>query len=246
MLCRCRPAPPPLRDGAEVGVLLIVDVLEAERDEDTRRRVRGGKGVTPALPTAGRRASSADPAAVVWTGPAEIPAGWGPCVVTIGVFDGVHRGHARPIERSNGRTIERSNDRTIEQANDRTGPPARPPGRHDHLRSASRHRRRAGPGHRDAVHPAATGRTGPHPRDRRRPRPGIHPAAGPDPRGRLRPPRPRRRPARPRGRGRRRIPVRSRRPGRSRRAPRPSAGGTASPPRASTSCTTPTSAARPP
>ncbi|WP_214366112.1 adenylyltransferase/cytidyltransferase family protein [Pseudonocardia sp. H11422] len=38
--------------------------------------------------------------APLWQGLEEIPAGRGPCVVTVGVFDGLHRGHARVIEQA--------------------------------------------------------------------------------------------------------------------------------------------------
>ncbi|BBG00098.1 MULTISPECIES: adenylyltransferase/cytidyltransferase family protein [Pseudonocardia] len=43
-----------------------------------------------------------DPERAYWYGPREIPWSWGRSVVTLGVFDGLHRGHARLL----GRAVE--------------------------------------------------------------------------------------------------------------------------------------------
>lgn len=40
----------------------------------------------------------AEAAAPLWQGVGEVPGGFGPCVATLGVFDGLHRGHIRLVE----------------------------------------------------------------------------------------------------------------------------------------------------
>ncbi|WP_236791746.1 bifunctional riboflavin kinase/FAD synthetase [Amycolatopsis sp. GM8] len=44
-----------------------------------------------------------------WRGLEDLPGGWGRCVVTIGVFDGVHRGHQALI----GKTVEIAKNRNL-------------------------------------------------------------------------------------------------------------------------------------
>jgi riboflavin kinase/FMN adenylyltransferase len=47
--------------------------------------------------------------APLWRGLDEVPPNWGPCVVTIGVFDGIHRGHAQVL----GRAVELARERSV-------------------------------------------------------------------------------------------------------------------------------------
>jgi riboflavin kinase/FMN adenylyltransferase len=44
-----------------------------------------------------------------WNGLVDVPSDWGACVATIGVFDGVHRGHQRVV----GRAVEIARERDL-------------------------------------------------------------------------------------------------------------------------------------
>ena len=150
-----RPLPPSGVAGA-VGVFdPAAEVLALV--EDSR-----GAGAAPAGRAATRPDRTSGQAGHVqrWRGLSAAPTGWGRCVVTIGVYDGVHRGHRQII----GRAVERA----------RGGRAAL---RRPHLRSASqrgpapRHRtRRCSPA---AVQGGAAGGA----RRRRAVRASVHPAS---------------------------------------------------------------------
>jgi riboflavin kinase/FMN adenylyltransferase len=74
-----------------------------------------------------------------WHGLAEVPSGWGQCVATIGVFDGVHRGHQRVMARA-GEIARSRNLPVVVITFDRHPDEVVRPGSHPPFLTTSRHR----------------------------------------------------------------------------------------------------------
>ena len=74
-----------------------------------------------------------------WQGLAEVPPDWGQCVATIGVFDGVHRGHQRVMARA-GEIARSSNQPVVVITFDRHPDEVVRPGSHPRFLTTSRRR----------------------------------------------------------------------------------------------------------
>lgn len=72
------------------------------RTEHSPTAAGSGGNATEGFRTGGAilNAPSTPVAAPLWRGVDEVPAGFGPCAVTLGVFDGLHRGHRRLVDRA--------------------------------------------------------------------------------------------------------------------------------------------------